>query len=75
MPIQLLTCACHFLHLDPNHHSKGVRTFVGTRSASNDFTLDDRTYDCSWNGGPSWSLAVDQHNKAVGDPGEWAPKV
>ena len=49
-----------------------MRTFVGSRSASNDFTLDDETTDCSWNGGPTWSLAVGQHNKAVGaQPQHW----
>jgi hypothetical protein len=47
-----------------------VRTFVGGRSSSNDFTLSDQTTDCSWNGAPTWSLAVDVHNKAVGEPAQ-----
>eukprot|EP00966_Prymnesium_polylepis_P182061 4217711-Prymnesium_polylepis.1 len=51
----------------------GVRTFVGSRSASVDFTFSDLAYDCSWNGSPSVeSYAINMHNKAVGEsPQAW----
>jgi hypothetical protein len=47
----------------------GVRTFVGSRSASVDATFDDHGGDCNWEGWPNWhSYAVNMHNKAVGAP-------
>ena len=48
---------------------KGVRTFVGSRGASVDTTMDLHGGDCNWEGWPSWeSLAVNKHNEAVGEP-------
>jgi hypothetical protein len=51
----------------------GIRTFVGSRSASIDFTFSDLAEDCGWNGSPSvGSYAQGMHNKAVGaSPQSW----
>ena len=44
----------------------GVRTFVGSRSASVDTTMDNFGADCNWEGWPSHqSFAVNMHNVAV----------
>jgi hypothetical protein len=45
----------------------GMRTFVGSRDASVDFTFSDEAQDCSYNGSPSLSYAQNLHNKAVGE--------
>ena len=45
----------------------GLRSFVGSRAADVDYTVEDEPSDCSWNGAPNWGLAVDMHNKAVGE--------
>ena len=41
---------------------------MGSRGADLDFTVGDEPSDCSWNGAPTWTLAVDMHNLAVGAP-------
>jgi hypothetical protein len=46
----------------------GVRTFVGSRGASNDVTFSDLAQDCTYAGLPSsGAYAQAMHNKAVGD--------
>ena len=48
---------------------KGVRTFVGSRSAAVDTTFDDHGGDCNWEGWPSWErYAINMHNRAIGAP-------
>jgi hypothetical protein len=51
----------------------GLRTFVGSRSASIDFSFDDVGEDCGWNGSPSVvSYAMGLHLKAMGEtPQHW----
>jgi len=47
----------------------GLRSFVGSRSASTDYSFDDVGYDCGWLGAPSAnSYTMALHNLAVGEP-------
>eukprot|EP00729_Bicosta_minor_P023545 gene23545-10381_t len=47
----------------------GVRTFVGSRGASVDTTMDNQGNDCNYNGWPHWdTYAIGEHNKAVKEP-------
>ena len=53
----------------------GVRTFVGSRGASVDFTFSDLAQDCSYNGSPSLSYALGMHTKAMGEGPQSVGKV